>query len=116
VGRIPVVVPFEDLNEDTLVRILVEPKNAIVRQFEKMFQSEGLQLKFEPEALTSVAKQVMNSKTGARGLRRVIEGVLMNTQFLIHKHKKDGVGLVRVTQDTIEKSQEPELVPSNSQP
>jgi ATP-dependent Clp protease ATP-binding subunit ClpX len=116
VGRIPVVVPFEDLNEDTLVRILVEPKNAIVRQFEKMFQSEGLQLKFEPEALTSVAKQVMNSKTGARGLRRVIEGVLMNTQFLIHKHKKDGVGLVRVTQDTIEKSQEPELVHSNSQP
>ena len=116
VGRIPVIVPFEDLNQDTLVRIMVEPKNAILRQFQKMFESEGLALEFEPEALKAVAKKVMDTKTGARGLRRVIESTLMNSQFFVHKHKKDGVQKILVTRDTIENAQEPELITQPSNP
>ena len=110
VGRIPVIVPFEDLDEDTLIRILVEPRNAITRQFQKLFESEGIQLTFEDAALRATAQKVMDSRTGARGLRRVIEGVLMDTQYLIHKHVADGVVQVKVTADTINNQEPPILV------
>lgn len=110
VGRIPVIVPFEDLSKETLVRILTEPKNAIVRQFEKMFQSEGLQLVVEPEALEQIATQVISSRTGARGLRRVMENLLLNTQYRMHQIAQDGFKTVRITGLTVRDNLEPEIL------
>lgn len=110
VGRVPVIVPFEDLNQDTLVKILTEPKNAIVKQFEKQFQSHGLKLVIDPEALVAIAGKVLKSRTGARGLRRIMEQLLLDTQYHMHELVSQGVKSVHVHADTVEKSLPPELV------
>jgi ATP-dependent Clp protease ATP-binding subunit ClpX len=90
-GRIPVILSFDDLDHDTLKKILVEPKNSIVKQFQKLFQLDGISLEFEDDAVDEVAKQVLTKKTGARGLRAVIERVLMESQFQITSLRDQGV-------------------------
>lgn len=110
VGRIPVIVPFEELNLDTLIQILTEPRNAIVRQFQKLFESQGIQLEVMEEAKHEIAAQVMSSKTGARGLRRVMEQILLETQYKLHDLVQSGVKLVRITPHTVKFSQQPEYV------
>ncbi|MGB4859238.1 MAG: ATP-dependent Clp protease ATP-binding subunit ClpX [Dokdonella sp.] len=81
IGRLPVIATLEELDEKALVEILVEPKNAIVKQFKRMFEMEGVELEFRPEALTAVASKALKRKTGARGLRTIIEQVLLDTMF-----------------------------------
>ena len=81
VGRLPVIAALEELDEEALVAILTEPKNAIVRQFQALFSMEDVKLTFEPEALKSIAKLAVERKTGARGLRSIVEGVLLDTMF-----------------------------------
>ena len=81
VGRLPVVATLEELDEDALVRILTEPKNAITKQYQKMFEIEGCQIEFRPDSLTSVAKKAMNRKTGARGLRTILENTLLEIMY-----------------------------------
>ena len=81
VGRLPVVATLEELDEPALVKILTEPKNAITKQFKRLFEMEGVELEFRPDALTAVARKAIKRKTGARGLRTILEQVLLDTMF-----------------------------------
>ena len=81
VGRLPVVATLEELDEPALVRILSEPKNAITKQFKRLFEMEGVELEFRPDALTAVAHKALERKTGARGLRTILEQILLDTMF-----------------------------------
>ncbi len=81
VGRLPVVATLEELDEEALVKILSEPKNAITKQFKRLFEMEGVELEFRPDALAAVAKKALVRKTGARGLRTILEQVLLDTMF-----------------------------------
>lgn len=101
VGRLPVITVFEDLDKDTLVKILTQPKNAIVKQFQKLFQLDGIQLDFTQDAYDAIAEKVINTKTGARGLRSVVEKALIDTQFELPSLKSNNIKGVKVTADTI---------------
>src|SRR6187399_1217564 len=81
VGRLPVVATLEELDEEALVKILTEPKNAITKQFRRLFDMEGVELEFRPDALAAVARKALERKTGARGLRTILEQVLLDTMF-----------------------------------
>ena len=81
VGRLPVIAKLEDLDEDALVQILTEPKNAVVKQYKKLFDIEGVDLKFTDDALKAIAEQAIERKTGARGLRSIIENLLLDTMY-----------------------------------
>ncbi len=81
VGRLPVVATLEELDEDALLQILLEPKNALTKQYRKLFEMEGVELEFREDALRAVAKKAMERKTGARGLRTILENVLLDTMY-----------------------------------
>ncbi len=81
VGRLPVIATLTDLDEDALVTILTEPKNALVKQYQRLFEIEGAELRFTPEALRAIAKRAIGRKTGARGLRSIMEDILLDTMF-----------------------------------
>ncbi len=81
VGRLPVVATLEDLDEDALVEILLRPKNALVKQYQRLFEMESVVLKFTDDALRAVAQRAVNRKTGARGLRSILEGILLEPMF-----------------------------------
>ena len=81
VGRLPVVATLEELDEDALVEILVEPKNALTKQYQKLFEMEGVELELREDALRAVASRAMARKTGARGLRTILENVLLDTMY-----------------------------------
>jgi len=81
VGRMPVLATLEDLDEQALVQILTEPKNALVKQYERLFEMENVKLAFAPEALLAVAKKAIERKTGARGLRSILESILLDTMY-----------------------------------
>lgn len=81
VGRLPVVATLEELDEDALVTILVEPKNALTKQYRRLFEMEGADLEFREDALRAIAKRAMDRKTGARGLRTILENVLLDTMY-----------------------------------
>jgi ATP-dependent Clp protease ATP-binding subunit ClpX len=81
IGRLPVIATLEDLDEPALVKILTEPKNALVKQYARLFEMEGVKLNFTADALSAVAKRAIERKTGARGLRSIMEGILLDTMF-----------------------------------
>ena len=81
VGRLPVIATLEDLDEDALVTILTQPKNALVKQYQRLFELENVKLTFTEDALTAIAKRAIERKTGARGLRSILEDILLNTMF-----------------------------------
>ena len=81
VGRIPVITGLKALAEEALIRILVEPKNAIVKQYQKLFEMDNIQLIFEPEALKAIAHLAIEQKNGARGLRSIMESILSEAMF-----------------------------------
>jgi len=81
VGRLPVVATLQELDEDQLVKILTEPKNAITKQYTKMFEMEGAEIEFREDALRAVARKAMDRKTGARGLRSILEHILLDTMY-----------------------------------
>jgi len=81
VGRLPVIATLEDLDEDALKRILTEPKNALVKQYQRLFEMENVELTFQDDALSSVARKAIERHTGARGLRSIMEGILLDTMF-----------------------------------
>ncbi len=110
IGRIPVILPFEDLDQPTLRKILVQPKNAITKQFEKLFKLEGIELVFEDDGLEEIAAQVIRTRTGARGLRRVIERLLINSQYEVINLKKQGVKKLIVTKQNVINGSEPQKV------
>ena len=81
VGRLPVLATLEDLDEDALVTILTQPKNALVKQYQRLFELEDTELKFTDDALSAIAKRAIQRKTGARGLRSILEEILLDTMF-----------------------------------
>jgi ATP-dependent Clp protease ATP-binding subunit ClpX len=81
IGRLPIIATLEDLDEDALVQILTEPKNALARQYQRLFEMEGVELVFHPDALKAIARKAIERKTGARGLRSILEGMLLDTMF-----------------------------------
>lgn len=100
IGRLPVIATLTELNEDGLIRILTEPKNALVKQYQKLFAMEGIQLDFTHEALQAIAKKAVERKTGARGLRAIMEEALDELMFL--SPSDEGVVHITVTEDAIE--------------
>lgn len=87
VGRLPVVATLEELQEDTLVQILTEPKNAIIKQFQKLFEMEEVELEVRPEALRAIAQRALKRRTGARGLRSIVEQALLGTMYELPSSK-----------------------------
>lgn len=81
IGRLPVVTPLQELDEAALIQILTEPKNAIIKQYQALFQMEGVELHFTKEALTAIAQKAIARKTGARGLRSIVENLLLDTMY-----------------------------------
>jgi ATP-dependent Clp protease ATP-binding subunit ClpX len=81
IGRLPVLAPLDPLDEESLVRILTEPKNALVRQYQKLFEMEGADLEFEPDALREIARLAKSRDTGARGLRSIVENIMLDVMF-----------------------------------
>jgi ATP-dependent Clp protease ATP-binding subunit ClpX len=105
VGRLPVIATLLDLDETALVKILVEPKNALVKQYAKLFDMEDVQLEFTDDALHSIAVKAIERKTGARGLRSILEGILLDTMFDLPS--MDGVDEVHIDRDVVEGRKEP---------
>src|SRR6186713_599637 len=108
VGRMPVVATLAELSEDALVQILTEPKNAVVKQFTKLLQMEGVDLEIRPAALKAIARKALARKTGARGLRSILEQSLIDTMFDLPN--ASNVDKVVVDESTIEESKAPLLV------
>ena len=81
IGRLPIVAPLHDLDEAALVAILTQPKNALVKQYQRLFDLEDVKLTFTADALTAIAKRAIKRKTGARGLRSIMEDILLDTMF-----------------------------------
>lgn len=101
VGRIPVIVSLEELDEEALVKILTEPKNAIIRQYQELFRLDGVDLEFEDQAIKAIANLAIERKTGARGLRSIIEESL--TDIMFELPSMEDVEKVIITEDTIKK-------------
>ncbi|HEY0035405.1 MAG TPA: AAA family ATPase, partial [Longimicrobium sp.] len=108
VGRLPVMVTLENLDEDALVRILTEPKNALVKQYQKIFGMDGVGITFDPAAIRAIAKQAIERGTGARGLRAVIENLMRDIMFDIPS--RQDVREVVVTPECVTEAVPPLLV------
>jgi ATP-dependent Clp protease ATP-binding subunit ClpX len=108
VGRLPVVATLGELTEDAMVRILTEPKNALVKQYQKLFAMDGVELEVRPSALTAIARRALQRKTGARGLRSIMEHVLIDTMFDLPTLA--GVAKVVVDEHIVEEGAKPLLV------
>jgi ATP-dependent Clp protease ATP-binding subunit ClpX len=105
VGRLPVLATLEDLDETALIRILTEPKNALVKQYQRLFDMEGVHLSFANEALSQIAKRAIERKTGARGLRSIMENILLESMFELPG--MNGVDEIMVDKDVVEGRKEP---------
>lgn len=107
IGRLPVVVTLDALDEDALVNILTEPRNALVKQYQKLLEMDGVMLTFDEGALRLIAKEALQRKTGARGLRSIIEGIMRNVMYDVPS--VEGVSACRVTKEVVEKKKDPVL-------
>ena len=108
IGRVPVTVALRSLSEDALVKILSEPKNAIIKQYQAFFDLDGVKLEFTEEALTAIAHLAVERKTGARGLRSIMESIMMDIMYEIPSDSS--IGICTVTKEAVEGKSEPELV------
>ena len=90
VGRLPVIAPLDPLDENALVRILTEPRNALVRQYQKLFEMEGAELEFQPQALHQIAIRARERDTGARGLRSIVEELMTDIMFELPEIESKG--------------------------
>ena len=113
VGRLPVIATLLDLDETALVKILVEPKNALVKQYAKLFDMEDVQLEFTDDALHSIAVRAIERKTGARGLRSILESILLDTMFDLPS--MEDIGEVHIDKDVVEGRKDPVRVYSSAE-
>ena len=100
IGRVPVIATLDDLDEEALMRILTEPKNALVRQYQRLFEMEDVQLSFAEDSLRTISKKAIDRKTGARGLRSIMEGILLDTMFELPSLR--GVEEVVISSEVVE--------------
>jgi ATP-dependent Clp protease ATP-binding subunit ClpX len=105
IGRLPVVATLEDLDEPALIEILTKPKNALVKQYGRLFEMEGVKLSFTDDALSSVSRRAIQRKTGARGLRSIMEQILLSTMFDLPS--LDGVEEVVINREVAESRSNP---------
>src|SRR5450432_1498357 len=108
IGRLPVIATLHELNEDALIDILTKPKNSLVRQFQKLFEMDGVKLKFTRPALTAIAKEALSRNSGARGLRAIVERSLLDIMYEVPS--RQGVKEVIINEDVITKSEAPLIV------
>ena len=108
IGRVPVVVTLDALDENALISILKEPKNSLTKQYHRLFELDGVELDFEDDALELVAKKSLERKTGARGLRAIMEGSLMDLMYKIPSD--DTIRKCTITKDVVDGTGEPEIV------
>jgi ATP-dependent Clp protease ATP-binding subunit ClpX len=111
IGRLPVIATLEDLDEPALVQILTEPKNALLKQYQRLFEMENVRLTFSDDALTAVARRAIHRKTGARGLRSIMEGILLDTMFELPNLR--GVEEVAINAEVVEGRAKPFYVHSS---
>ena len=108
IGRLPVVTYMHELDKAAMVRILTEPRNALVKQYQKLLEMEDVELQFEPDALEAIASLAIERKTGARGLRSILESIMRDTMFEIPS--QDDVRQVVITRAAVEKQSEPDIM------
>ncbi len=108
VGRLPIIVTLEALDQEALVRILTEPKNALVKQYQKLFELDGVDLEFQEGALKAIATEAMKRNTGARGLRAIIEDIMLEVMYDVPS--KDNISKVVITEEVIQKKEQPLVV------
>ena len=113
VGRLPVIATLEELDEDALIQILTEPKNALTKQYNRLFEMEGATLELRDDALAAIARKAMKRKTGARGLRSILEDVLLDTMYSLPS--EDNVTKVAIDGAVIDGESEPLLIYENSE-
>lgn len=111
IGRIPVIASLDYLDEEALIEILTEPKNALVKQYIKMFGIEDVELEFKKEALVAIAKKAMDNKTGARGLRGIIENIMLDIMY--EAPSNESIEKVIITKEVVENNVEPVLILSH---
>ncbi len=111
IGRLPVIATLEDLDEDALIQILTEPKNALLKQYQRLFEMENVTLTFTDDALAAVARRAIQRKTGARGLRSIMEGILLDTMFELPNLR--GVEEVAINAEVVEGRARPLYVHSS---
>ncbi|WDZ89107.1 ATP-dependent Clp protease ATP-binding subunit ClpX [Nocardiopsis sp. HUAS JQ3] len=109
VGRLPVITSVHDLDREALIRILTEPRNALVKQYQRLFELDGVELEFTPDALNAIAEQGIIRGTGARGLRAIIEEVLLSVMYEVPS--REDVGQVIITRETVIDNVNPTIVP-----
>ena len=96
IGRMPIIVTLDDLDEKSLVKILLEPKNSLIKQYQRLFEFENVQLEFKDDAVKEIARKAISKKTGARGLRSILENILLKTMFEL----PDMENVIKVTVDS----------------
>jgi ATP-dependent Clp protease ATP-binding subunit ClpX len=114
-GRFPIIVGLDNLSEEQLVHVMTAPKNNIIQQFVRLFSMDKVELEFTDDAIKSVARMAMNNKTGARGLRSVIEKSLLKLQFKLPSLSKEGLRKVVITKEFIEGNSDPIMVFTDEQ-
>jgi ATP-dependent Clp protease ATP-binding subunit ClpX len=108
IGRLPMIAVLDDLDEGALIKILVEPKNALTKQYKKLFDMENVQLRFSEGALLAVAKQAIERKAGARGLRAILESIMLDVMYEVPS--EPDIKEVIVSEDTVVKGEKPLIV------
>lgn len=109
IGRLPVLTSVHNLDREALLQILIEPRNALVKQYQRLFELDGVELDFEREALEAIADQAILRQTGARGLRAIMEEVLMSVMYEVPSRKD--VARVVITAEVVRSNVNPTLVP-----
>lgn len=107
VGRLPVITPLHELSEEALVDILTQPRNALIKQYQRLFEMDGVQLRFEENALRAIAKEAMKRQTGARGLRSIIEASLRDAMYSIPSHPE--IASVTIGEEVITERKQPQM-------
>ena len=113
IGRLPIICPMDSLTQESYVKILREPKNAILKQYQKLLELDGIRLTFEEEAVREIARQSIERKTGARGLRAIIENCMMDYMFELPS--REDVKECRITKAVVDKEGNPELIGQDDQ-
>ena len=108
IGRLPVIAPLHELSEEALIDILTKPRNALVKQYQKLFEMDGVKLRFTKGALKSVSTEALKTKAGARGLRAIVEGLLLETMYEIPSHPN--IKEVLVNEEVVQQQQQPLLI------
>jgi len=112
VGRLPIVTTLEELDKEALINILTKPKNALVKQYKKLLAMDGVDLEFKPEAVEAIVEKAIERKTGARGLRSIIEEIMRDIMFDIPSNPK--IEKCIVTKETVDEKTKPEIIINES--